>query len=217
MNYNCPPDLPPGRDLTAAALNLFQGFRQEDDVARVATLLEEEITRHLRLCELAIMHAAAAGIYWARLPPHPLLDVDVEVNHRLSANGFTVEYRRVAREEDLPNAHNEKERIKAITTEAGHVAKWFSPSSPVEETTAAEWRRRTALEAEELSRTPPHRQSTGAGEDLAAGPALWAAIIDETFVIEVQSRFRRNFLCVFDAASGQCVHTEETDVSFGAM
>lgn len=217
MDYHCPPDLRPDQDLTVDALKLFQRYRLDQDVARVGTLLDEEVTRHLRLCELAIMHAAASGISWAKLPQHPLLDVDVAVARDLEKKGFVVEFRHVAREEELPNAHNEKERIKATSIESAYIAKWFLAPSLDETTTAAEWRRRRTLEDEELSRNPPQRQSTGAGKDLDSGPAIWAGILDEKFVVEVQSRLTRNFLCVFDVVTGRCLHTEETNVSYGAQ
>ena len=216
MNYDCPTDLLPDHDLTVDALKLFQRFRQEADLARVETLLDAEFARHLRLCELVIAHAASADISWAVLPEHPFHDINIWVWRHLEKKGFTIDYRRVIREEEISSAADEKTRVKAMVVQSSCTAKWFLSSLLNEEATAAEWRRRTALEDEEIARTPPQRQSSGSGATFESGDAVWASVLDQKYVVEIQRRFHRSFLCLFDL-EGKFLHAEKSIVSYGAM
>jgi len=45
---------------------------------------------------------------------------------------------------------------------------------------------------------------------------VWAAVLDEKFVIEVQRRNQEAFLCLF-GLDGKCLHVEPTNLSFGAV
>jgi hypothetical protein len=216
MNYHCSVDLPPEQDLTVDAVKLFQRFRQQADVARVETLLDAEFTAHLRLCELVIARAASADIFWAVLPEHPFQDINIWVSRHLEKKGFTIDYRRVAREEEIPSPADEKTRVKVMVVRSSCTAKWHLAPSLNEEATAAEWRRRTALEDEELARNPPQRQSRGLGTSFESGDAVWASVLDGKYVVEIQRRFHRSFLCLF-GLDGKFLHAEKSIVSYGAM
>ena len=99
MNYHGSPDLDPKQDLTVDAVSLFQRFRQDKDVETVDALLEQEFARHLKLWELAILHAANADIDWCDLPRHPILDFDIWARQHYEKMGFEVEFSRTAQEE----------------------------------------------------------------------------------------------------------------------
>jgi hypothetical protein len=80
----------------------------------------------------------------------------------------------------------------------------------------AEWRRREALEGEDLTRNPPQRLSCGTARDFDGGDTVWAAVLDGKFIIEVQRRNQGAIHCVF-GLDGKCLHVEPTDLSFGAV
>lgn len=216
MNYDCPADLRPDQDITVDAVKLFQRFRQEADVARVATSLDAEFTRHLRLCELAIARAASADIFWAVLPEHPFQDINLWVWRHLEEKGFIIDHRRVAREEEIPSCVDEKSRVKVLVAQSSYVAKWFLAPSLNEDATAAEWRRRIALEDNEIARNPPQRRSRGSGTSFERGDTVWASVLDGKYIVEIQRRFRRNFLCIF-GLDGEFLQSEVSTVAYGAM
>jgi len=216
MNYHSKPDLDPNQDLTVDALSLFQRFQQDADKKTVATLLDQELARHLKLCELAILHAANADMYWCDLPRHPMLDFDIWARRHLEKLGFETEFSRTACKETVPDKNDTKKSISAVVVHSSLTAKWFLAKPLNQEAVAAEWHRRENLEAEELIKTPPERQSHGSGQDFDEGKAVWAVILDGKFVIEVQRRNHGAFLCIF-GLDGKCLHTEQTNLSFGAV
>ena len=216
MNYHCSPDLDPKQDLTVDAVSLFQRFRQSADVKTVDTLLERELARHLKLCELAILRAANADMYWCELPRHPIQDFDLWAHQHLERMGFIVEFSRTAREEMLPSKYNQEKTVSAVVVESALFAKWSLAKPLNQKAVAAERQRRAKLEAEDLIQNPPQRLSRGIGGDFDGGNTVWAAVLDEKFVIEVQRRNQEAFLCLF-GLDGKCLHVEPTNLSFGAV
>lgn len=62
---------------------------------------------------------------------------------------------------------------------------------------------------------PPKRQSTGTGDEIDGGDAVWAAVLDKRHIVEVQRINHRNYRCLFDL-DGKFRHVEETNVAYGA-
>jgi hypothetical protein len=216
MNYECQPDIDPEIDLNVDAVGLFQRFRQDVDVKTVDTLLDQEFARHIKLCELAILHAANADIYWCELPQHPLMDFDLWARQHLEKMGFVVEFTRIATKEAVPCDEEGKKTLKTVVVRSRLVAKWFlgKPLNP--ELASSEWHRREALEDGDLVTNPPQRESHGTGDDIDNGAAVWAAVLDKQYVVEVQRINHRSYLCLFDL-TGKCLFFEKTNVAYGAM
>ncbi|MBI4623082.1 MAG: hypothetical protein HY736_07675 [Verrucomicrobia bacterium] len=183
---------------------------------KVDTLLEQELARHLKLCELAILHAASADMYWCDLPRHPIHDFDIWARQHLEKMGFETEFSRTACKETVPDKNDPKESINAVMVHSSLTAKWFLAKPRSQETVAAEWHRREGLEAEDLIQNPPQRLSRGIGGDFDGGNTVWAAVLDGKFIIEVQQRNQGAFLCLF-GLDGKCLHVEPTDLSYGAV
>lgn len=216
MNYQSEPDIRPDVELTASAVALFQRFRQEVDIATLSRKLEEELRRHRRLCDLAILNAAHATFYWCELPTHPISDVAVLVQRQLEEDGFLIEHHQtvVERSGALENHPGKNTTVQLLRSYA--TASWLRPTKS-DENVAAEWQRREELEDRVLSANPPVRCSTGTGPTLDTGSAVWAASDkDDGFVVEVQRIYQRYYLCLFDVA-GACVHYEPTTAAYGAV
>ncbi len=219
MNYHCKPDLDPRQDLTVDMVSLFQRFRQAEDVATVDALLDQEFARHIKFCELAILQAAKSDIFWCDLPRHPLDGFDLWASDHLKKMGFQVEYIHTACEETAPSEYDREKTVSAVVVRARFVAKWFLAKPLHPEVEAAEWRRRQELEEKNLITNPPQRQSSGPGKtgaELECGVAVWATILDEKYVVEIQRINHRNYLCLFEIG-GRVLHLEATNVAFGAM
>jgi hypothetical protein len=146
MDYRCNPDLNPQQDLTVDAVRLFQRFRQEADVTTVDTLLDLEFARHIKLCELAILQAAQADIFWCELPMHPLDGFNVSTSAHLEKMGFQVEFRRTACNESVPRDSDREQALSVMVVRSRLVAKWFMAKPLQPEVEAAEWKRRHELE-----------------------------------------------------------------------
>jgi len=216
MNYQCKPDIDPKQDLTVDAVSLFQRFRQEADTSAVAELLDQEFARHLKLCELAILHAAKAGISWCELPRHPLDDFNLWAAQHLEKVGFEIEHCHTAREEAVPCERDRKKTMNAVVVRSYFVAKWFLAKPLQPKTVSAEWHRREALEDKDLVENPLRRQSSGSGDEMEYGAAVWAAVLDGKFVVEVQRINQRSYLCLFEVG-GKFLHVEPTNVAYGAV
>jgi hypothetical protein len=216
MNYRCNPDIDQAQALDVDAISLFQRFSQETDKKTVDALLDQEFARHVKLCELAILNAAKADILWCDLPKHPIQDFDIWAVQHFEKMGFEVEHRYTANTQTVPSEHDEKKKIEAVVVRSYFTAKWHlaKPLDPTK--VSAEWRRRELLEDQELVANPPKRQSTGTGDDIESGKSLWAAVLDERHVVEIQRINHRSYLCLFDL-DGKFRHAEETNVAFGAM
>lgn len=199
MNYQCDPDVDPEKNLTADAVRLFQRFRQDTDRNTVSDLLEREIARHIKLCELAILYYADCRHYWAELPPHPIPDVMTCSFRHLREQGFKVEW----------------DKSSGARGRTRWTASWLHASANAE-LLADEWDRRVQLEDEERLRHPPKPLSRVEGGKVDPGQAIWATVVDGSFVVEVQPIAERSFLCVF-APEGKCLTCEETPVSFDAL
>jgi hypothetical protein len=169
MNYHCSPDLDPTQDLTVDVLSLFQRFRQTADEKTVERMLHEELSRHLKLCELAILHAANADMYWCDLPRHPIHDFDIWARQHFEEMGFEVEFSRTAQEETLPIRYDSMKTTIAVVAHSAFTAKWSLAKPLMEESVAAEWRRRSDLEDKDLIQNPPQRQSRGTAGDFDGG------------------------------------------------
>lgn len=216
MNYHCSPDIDPKQDLTVDAVSLFQRFRQVADQKTIERMLEEELARHLKLWELAILHAADADMYWCDLPRHPIHDFVIWACQHLEKMGFEVEFSRTASVETIPSKVDPKKTTSAVVVHSTLTAKWSLAKPLNEEAVAAEWCRREGLEAEDLIQNPPQRLSRGFGGDFDGGDTVWAAVLNGKFIIEVQRRNQGAFLCLF-GLDGKCLHVEPTDLSFGAV
>ena len=216
MDYQCQPDLEPTSDLTVDAVGLFQRFRQEPDTKLVEALLDQELARQIKLCELAIVCSARVGYYWCELPKHPLEQIEVMVFRHLAKMGFQIEQHSTATDVTVPYRHDCKKTVTTTVVKSYSTAGWLTAKPLDQQATAAEWLRREAREQEDLKNNPPHRRSSGSGKDLAAGDAVWAAVLDGRFVIEVHELNHGACLCIFDR-DGKCVHVESTGLSFGAM
>jgi hypothetical protein len=219
MNYQCKPDIDPKQDLTVDAVSLFQRFRQAEDVAAVDALRDQEFARHIKLCELAILQAAQADIFWCDLPRHPLDGFDVWTSAHLEKMGFQVEFSRTACEETAPSESDREKTMSAMIVRSRFVAKWFMAEPLQPEAESAEWQRREELEDKDLVANPPRRQSSGSGgtgEKLECGEAIWATILDGKYVVEIQRINHRSYLCLFEIG-GRFLHVEPTNVAFGAM
>jgi hypothetical protein len=216
MNYHCSPDLDPKQDLTVDAVSLFQRFQQEADRKTVDDLLQQELARHLKLWELAILHAASADMYWCDLPRHPIHDFDVWARRHLEKMGFEVEFSQTAQEETLPARNDSKKTLKVVVARLALTAKWSLAKQLNEEAVAAEWRRRERLESDDLVQNPPERRSRGIGGDFDGGDTVWAAVIDRKFIVEVQRRNQGACLCLF-GVDGKCLHVEPTALAFGEV
>jgi len=215
MNYHCSPDLDPKKDLTVDAVSLFQRFRQAADKKAVDDLLQQELARHLKLCELAILHAASAGMYWCDLPRHPIHDSDIWASRHLEEMGFEVEFRQTAQEQTLPSRDDPEKTIKAVVVRAAYTAKWFLAKPLQPEVVAVEWGRREDLEGQDLAQNPPQRLSRGTAGDCDGGDTVWVAVLDGKFNVEVQRRHQGAIFCVF-GLDGKCLHVEPTSPSYGA-
>ena len=186
MNYQCNPDLDRAQDLDVDAVSLFQRFGQDTDKKTVDELLDQEFARHIKLCELAILHAANADVSWCDLPKHPIQDFEIWAVQHFEEKGFEIEHHYSASTQAVPSEIDKKETVQAVVVRSYFTAKWFlaEPLDPAR--VAAEWRRREALEDEELVTNPPKRQSTGSGDEFESGNAVWAAVLDKRHVVEVQ-------------------------------
>jgi hypothetical protein len=217
MNYQCPPDLDPNKDLTPNAVRLFQRFKQEEDGKTLSRLLDEETARHIKLCELAILYYANCGFLWAPLPNHPIQDVNIWADRHLEEMGFKIEHDTRGRRQEVEDETNSDQKVTTIVVEHRTTASWRRWSDRDQESLETEWNRREALEEEDRSRNPPIATSVIVGGEIKESKAAWSAILDKKYIVEVQRIHCRNFLCVFELASKQCLHFEQTDVAFGAM
>ena len=215
MNYQCHPDIDPTQDLDVDAVSLFQRFGQDADKKAVDALLDQEFARHIKLCELAILHAANAKIFWCDLPKHPIQDFDIWAVQHFEKMGFEVEHHCTASTEAAPSEHNEKKKIEAVVVRSYFTAKWHLAKPLDRARVSAEWHRREALEDEELVTNPPKRQSSGLGNEIDSGDAVWATVIDQRHIVEVQRINHRSYLCLFDL-DGKFRHVEKTNVAYGA-
>jgi hypothetical protein len=216
MNYHCKPNLDPKQHLTVDAVRLFQRFRQTADKRTVERLLDQELSRHLKLWELAIVHAANADMYWCDLPRHAIQDFDIWARRHLEKMGFEVEFSRTAQEETLASRLDSKKTINTVVAHSRLTAKWLLAKPRRKKTMAAEWRRRERLEAEDLKQNPPRRLSRRTAGDLDGGNSVWAAVLDGKFIVEVQRRNKGALLCLF-GLDGKCLHVEPTSLSYGAL
>ena len=215
MNYKCHPDIDPQQDLTVDAVSLFQRFGQDTDKKTVDALLDQEFARHIKLCELAILHAAKADISWCELPKHPIQDFEIWASRHFKKLNFEIEHHYTARKQAVQSDSDRKKTIQAVVVRSYFTAKWHLAKPLDRARVSAEWRRREVLEDEELVTNPPKRQSTGSGDEFESGNAVWAAVLDKRHVVEVQRLNQRNYLCLFDL-DGKFRHVEETNVAFGA-
>ncbi len=216
MNYQCNPDIDPKQVLTVDAVSLFQRFRQDADTQAVGELLDQEFARHIKLCELAILHAAEAGIDWCELPRNPLGDFNLWASQHLEKMGFEIEHCHTAREEAVPCELDRKKTLTAVVVRSSFVAKWFLAKPLQPKVVSAEWHRREALEGKDLVENPPQRQSSGLGAAMEYGAAVWASVLDGKYVVEVQRINQRSYLCLFEVG-GRFLHAERTNVAYGAM
>jgi len=216
MNYKGTPDIDPSQDLTVDAVSLFQRFRQDPDKQTLVALLDQEFARHIKLCELAILYAANADIFWCDLPEHPLQDFNVWADRHFEKMGFEIEHHCTATTQAIPSQFDKKKTIQAVMVRSYVTAKWHL-AKPLDPTrVSAEWHRRKLIEDQELVTNPPKRQSAGSGDEIEHGNAIWAAVLDKRQIVEVQRIHHRNYLCLFDL-DGAFRHAEETNVAFGAM
>lgn len=217
MDYQCGADIDPTKDVTSSAVRLFQRFRQEKDDQTLAKLLDEETARHIKLCELAILYYASCGYFWAPLPRHPMVDVDIWAIRHLEKMGFKIEHDTKGRQREVPDEYNRETKLNAIVVEHRSTASWLKWSESDSEKLEAEWLRREALEDEDRSRNPPAQLTVVVDGVIKKTTAAWAAVLDNTHVVEVRRIHGPNFLCIFDLASGRCIHLEKTTVAFGAV
>lgn len=215
INYQTIPDIILTHDLTLAALLLFQSFTQEPDRKTVSDLLEAELSKHIKLCEVTILYHASLDLYWAELPRHAVQDVNTRTANHFRELGFQVEYQRQAVDMSVPSAHEPGQLVNTVVVESKILVKWFATLPVDKEKFTTECRRRKQLEDDYLLAHPPERLSTGDGPSLVRNGAVWAASVSETYRAEIQRHFHRAFFCVFDS-SGKLLFREETDVSFGA-
>jgi hypothetical protein len=217
MNYHCPPDVDRTKNLTANAVRLFQRFRQDTDLATLSTWLDEETARHVKLCELSILYHASCGFYWAPLPHHPISDVNVWADLHLEKMGFKIEHSSRGRKYEVPDEMNRDSRLQAVVVEHKSTASWSHAPASDRDHISAEWRRREQLEDEDRAANPPTPTTEIADGEIKGSSAVWAAVLDKKYLVEVQRIHGRNFLCLFDLGNRQCVHFERTNVAFGAM
>ncbi|MBE2213508.1 MAG: hypothetical protein IAE82_06520 [Opitutaceae bacterium] len=217
MDYQCAPDIDRHKDLTANSVRLFQRFKQEADRQTLETLLDEEVARHTKLCELAILYYASSRYYWALLPRHPIQDVNTWTFRHLEEMGFKIEHRTTGRQRDVESDLDRSRRLTAVEVEHCTTANWFHHTGNDGEDISAEWQRREALEDENRSKNPPRPTSVIVDGEIKEANAVWAATLDRKYVVEVQRINGRNFLCVFDMTNRSCLHCEHTNVTFGAM
>lgn len=111
--------------LTVDAVMLFQWFPHPADKKRVQKLLDDEFTKHLRMCELAILYHADLDIYWAELPVHPMQDVNVWVDRALADAGFKIEHEWTAGEMELPDSDREGKTRKVVESTFRTTASWW--------------------------------------------------------------------------------------------
>lgn len=179
-------------------------------------MLDQEFARHIKLCELAILHAANADIFWCYLPKHPVQDFDIWAVQHFEKMGFEVEHHYTASTQAVPSEYDQEKKIEAVVVRSYFTAKWHLAKPLDLARVSAEWHRRITLEDEELVKNPPKRQSTGSGEEFESGDAVWAAVLDKRHVVEIQRINHRSYLCLFDL-DGKFRHVEQTNVAFGAM
>lgn len=213
MNYETEPDIDPLKPLTPGAVCLFQRFQQETDRATLAALLEAEVERHLKLCETTILYYASCTFYWCELPQHPIADVNTWAFEELKKRGFEIEHHSIGVRRKVPEGHARQSEIEAVEIRTYATASWLDV--PPSKQRQREWRRRELLEDAERTKHPPQPCSKTAEGKIVESNAVWAAVLDGTFLVEVQRIHHRHFLCVFDN-SGVCFQCEETHVAFGA-
>ena len=217
VDYGAEPDLDPSRDLKVDDVILFQRFRQAVDSDLVDTMLETEFKRHLRLCEMAILDAARGTCYWSELPQHPMTDINVWVQRHLEDEaGFAIKHETTGEEVALPAGTNTDKTVRGIEIRHRTTASWFGAKELDPDRVAREWRRRVAIEDEARSKFQPVMQSRLEGDRIANSNAIWAAVLDKRYVIEVQRILHKNLLCLFDL-TGRFLHQEPTNVAFSAM
>lgn len=216
MDYQCAPDIDPTKDLTSSAVQLFQRFRQAADAETLSKLLDEETARHIKLCEMAILYYASCGYFWAPLPRHPMLDVNIWAFRHLEDMGFKIKHDTTGKEREVPNEYNRESTLKAIVVEHSSTANWLKWSESDSDRLDAEWLRREALEEEDRSRNPPTQLSVVVDGTIKETTAAWAAVVEDAYVVEVRRIHGPKFLCIFDIATGRCIHQEKTNVAFGA-
>lgn len=198
IDYQTGPDLGEDRPLTTKDLFFFQMYRQSSDLERVEARWEDMLDEHLRLCELAILRSASGVRYWADLPLHPILDVNIVVFDRLRKSGFRIE------------ADKNDDRGSRW------LASWLHTSIAEQDDSKAEVRRRDTVQNEWLKNNPPIALTKWSGGELADSTAIWASVIRDRILCEVQKVFNRPLLCLFNE-KGECIHWEPTSFSFGAV
>ena len=215
MNYHCAPDIGRDVELTPGVVALFQRFRQKRDVAAVNETFERELLCHLKLCELAILHAASLDIYWCEFPRHPIEDIEHRASRHLGDLGFRIVHDIEGSKTTVPCSENHNKTIRAVVVRSRWTITW-SAQAGSRTAVGAEWRRREKLEQADHRRNPPQRQSKGFGTSLDRRKAVWATSLRGNVVAEVQRRKHGYYLCLFDE-HGRCVHAETAAASFGAL
>lgn len=214
MNYHSKPDINPNEPLTVDDVILFQRFQQDADRKTLDDLLEAEVARHLKLCELAILYYASCTFYWCELPRHPIGDVNTWAFAELEKRGFTIEHRPVGVHRNVADDANRPQQMEALQSRTYPTASWGN--SVPSQTRQKEWRRRESLENIERTKNPPQPRSKIVYAQVVESDAIWASVVDKKHLVEVQRIRQRTFLCLFEL-SGKCLHCEETHEAFSAM
>lgn len=215
MDYQCDRDIGPNKDLTVEALRLFQRFRQSADEEWLLRTWDDEVHRHLKLCELTILYFAGLGFYWCDLPLHPIAEVNNHVFNELRDRGFSVERNSTGRREEVEDRSDRSKRLHAVVVQTVWTARWLHAGVSNEQLNL-EWQRREALENEDLERNPPRPKSSLEQGKITSSGAIWSAVLDDKYLVEVQQIHQRAFLLLF-TFDGTCVHREETCLSYGAL
>lgn len=214
VDYGSPPDLDHPEGLTVDRIALFQRFRQSADLTYVDQRWMAEVARHIELCELAILWAARNDIYWCRLPWHPVLDINVFAVRHLNKMGFRIEHHDQAERKIVHVDWRREKKEPAVVVDSYSTVNWYFAKQKNE--TSVEFARRIALEKLFLAENKPRRLSTGSGNNLKPGNAVWAGMLDHKYIVEVQRTLGHSRLCLFDL-KGMLIHHEETNVSFSAV
>jgi hypothetical protein len=215
LDYQTTPDLG-SHDVTVDCVRLFQRYPQKADAEWLDQQFEAEVIRHLRICELAILRAAAGKYYWCDLPRHAVTGVVVEVERRLECSGFILERSCEAYEKSVPDKYDKTKSLKAVCVEDRCTANWFKAQALEPKKLAKEIRRRRQIEESARRLHTPRPLSHIDGETISAGGAIWAAVLDNTYVVEVQNIHNQHTLCLF-TREGELLHSEPTNVAFNAL
>lgn len=213
INYGSPPDLDHPGTLTVDRTALFHRFHQSADLTVVDQRWMAEVRRHIELCELAILWAAGSDCFWCRLPPHPLQDINMFAMRHLENVGFRIHNHE---EVETKKVHVEGKlgsKQPVFVVDSYSTVSWSV--SELKNETSAEFTRRIALERDFLAENKPRRLSSGSGNHLKRGNAVWAGTLARKYIIEVQRRLGRAKLCLFDL-KGTLIHCEKTYLLFGA-